>query len=261
VAFNAPHTPLQAPDEYLKHYAHIANKKRQAFAAMVECLDEQVGRVIAALDKRGLRENTLIIFSSDNGGLPGAGGATNGKLRARKGTLYEGGTRVCAFANWPAHIKPGTVINEPLHIVDWFPTLVNLAGGSLTQKHPLDGRDIWPVITDGKPSPHEDILINAMPNSGAIRMGSWKLVLNGKITANDLENAIAPNPDAKKAVDSSVELFNLNDDPYEQNNLAAQNPEIVRQLRARLEAYLSAAVPPKAGNQPVNYKPPRVWGQ
>jgi arylsulfatase A-like enzyme len=159
------------------------------------------------------------------------------------------------------------VVTEPLHIVDWFPTLVNLAGGSLQQQHPLDGRDLWPVITVGKPSPHEDILINAMPNSGAIRMGGWKLVVNGHITANDLENAgakkAAPgrNQAPENAADSVVELFNLTEDPYEQNNLAAQNPEKVRQLRARLEAYRAAAVPPKAENQPANHKAPRVWGQ
>ena len=267
VPFNAPHTPLQAPGEYLKRYAHLTDKKRQVYAAMVECLDEQVGRVVAALEQRGLTKNTLILFSSDNGGLLGVGGATNGKLRAQKGTLYEGGTRVCAFANWPGHIKPGTVVNEPLHIVDWFPTLLNLAGASLQQQHPLDGRDLWPVITAGKPSPHEDILINAMPNSGAIRMGGWKLVLNGHITANDLENAGAPkaapvkNQAPENAADSVVELFNLTEDPYEQNNLAAQNPEKVRQLRVRLEAYRAAAVPPKAENQPANHKAPRVWGQ
>jgi arylsulfatase A-like enzyme len=267
VPFNAPHTPLQAPGEYLKRYAHITDQKRQVYAAMVECLDDQVGRIVAALEQRGLTQNTLILFSSDNGGLPGVGGAANGKLRARKGTLYEGGTRVCAFANWPGRIKPGTVVNEPLHIVDWFPTLVNLAGASLQQQHPLDGRDIWPVITAGKPSPHEDILINAMPNSGAIRMGGWKLVVNGHITANDLENAgakkAAPGkiPAPEKAAPSGVELFNLTADPYERNNLAARNPEMVRQLRARLEAYQAAAVPPKAEDPPANHKPPRVWGQ
>jgi arylsulfatase A-like enzyme len=253
--------------EQLKRYAHLTDKKRQVYASMVECLDDQVGRVVAALEQRGLTDNTLILFSSDNGGLPGVGGAANGKLRGQKGTLYEGGTRVCAFANWPGHLKPGTVVTEPLHIVDWFPTLVNLAGGSLQQQHPLDGRDLWPVLTAGKPSPHEDILINAMPNSGAIRMGGWKLVVNGHITANDLENAgakkAAPgrNQAPENAADSVVELFNLTEDPYEQNNLAAQNPEKVRQLRARLEAYRAAAVPPKAENQPANHKAPRVWGQ
>jgi arylsulfatase A-like enzyme len=254
--FNAPHTPLQAPRYYVKRYSHITDKKRQVYAAMVECLDEQVGRVVAALKKRDLVGRTLILFSSDNGGLPGVGGGSNGKLRAQKGTLYDGGTRVCALANWPGQIKPGTIIHEPLHIVDWFPTLVNLAGGSLQQKHPLDGRDIWPVITAGKPSPHEDILINAMPNSGAIRMGSWKLVLNGHITANELKAATAEN-----VKDGKVELFNLADDPYEQHDLAEKNPEKVQQLRARLDAYRTAALPPKAEDEPANYKAPRVWGQ
>jgi arylsulfatase A-like enzyme len=224
VPFNAPHSPLQAPAEYLKRYAHLTDKKRQTYAAMIACLDDQVGRFVAALEKRELSNNTLILFSSDNGGLPGVGGGDNGKLRARKGMLYEGGTRVPAFANWPGHIKPGTVINEPLHIVDWFPTLLNLAGAPTAQKTKLDGLDIWSVITAGKNSPHEDILINAMPNSGAIRMGDWKLVHNGHVTANDLENADAPKADAKQAANRSIELFNLADDPYEKTNLAPQNP-------------------------------------
>lgn len=256
--FNAPHTPLQAPAEIVKRYSHIAQKERRVYAAMIESLDEQVGRVVGALERRELAGNTLIVFSSDNGGLPGVGGASNGKLRAQKGTLYEGGTRVCALANWPGKIKPGTVIHEPLHMVDWFPTFVNLAGGSLQQKHPLDGHDIWPVITAGKPSPHEDILINAMPNSGAIRMGSWKLVLNGNITANEIKKATAEN-----ASDSKVELFYLADDPYEKNNLAAKNPEKAQQLRERLDAYRTAALPPKAdaGDEPANHRSPRVWGQ
>jgi arylsulfatase A-like enzyme len=254
--FNAPHTPLQAPAEYVKRYSHITDKKRQVYAAMVECLDEQVGRVVAALELHALISNTLILFSSDNGGLLGVGGGSNGKLRAQKGTLYEGGTRVCALANWPGQIKPGTVIQEPFHMVDWFPTLVNLAGGSLDQRPPLDGRDIWPVITDAITSPHEDILINAMPNSGAIRMGDWKLVLNGHITANDLQNALTDKPAGVR-----LELFNLHDDPYETHDLSAKHTEKVRQLRERLETYLAAAVPPKAEDQPANYKAPRVWGQ
>jgi arylsulfatase A-like enzyme len=223
---------------------------------MVECLDEQVGRVVVALELHALISNTLIIFSSDNGGLLGVGGGSNGRLRAQKGTLYGGGTRVCALANWPGQIKPGTVIQEPFHMVDWFPTLVNLAGGSLDQRPPLDGRDIWPVITDAKASPHEDILINAMPNSGAIRMGDWKLVLNGHITANDLQNALTD-----KTAGVRLELFNLHDDPYEKHDLSAKHAEKVRQLRERLETYLAAAVPPKAEDQPANYKAPRVWGQ
>ena len=253
--FNAPHTPLQAPAEYVKRYSHIAQKERRMYAAMITCLDEQVGRVVAALEARKLSSNTLIFFSSDNGGLLGVGGGSNGKLRAQKGTLYEGGTRVSALANWPGQIKPGTIINEPLHIVDLYPTLLKLAGGSLQQKHPLDGRDVWPVIAAGKPSPHEEILINAMPNSAAIRMGDWKLIINGKITANELKKA-----NVKNAAAENIELFHLAEDPYEKNNLAEKNPEKVRLLRVRLEPYRAAALPPKAEDEPANYKAPRVWG-
>jgi arylsulfatase A-like enzyme len=259
--FNAPHSPLQAPEGYLNRYSHIADKKRQAYAAMVECLDDQVGRVVAALETRGLTNNTLIAFSSDNGGPLEAGGATNGKLRAQKGTLYEGGTRVCALANWPGHIAPGTVIQEPLHMVDWFPTFVKLSGGSLEQTNLLDGRDIWPTITAGRPSPHEDILVNVTPRSGAIRMGDWKLIVNGHITANVLGNAGSAKSNANKANDNRVELFHLSDDPYEQENVAEKHPHMVEQLRSRLDVYRAASVPPKAENQPANYKAPRVWGE
>ena len=253
--FNAPHTPLQAPAEYVKRYSHIAQKERRMYAAMITCLDEQIGRVGAALEAKKLASNTLIFFSSDNGGLLGVGGASNGKLRAQKGTLYEGGTRVCALTNWPGQIKPGTVIHEPLHIVDLYPTVLKLAGGSLQQKHPLDGHDVWPVIAAGKPSPHEAILLNAMPNSAAIRVGDWKLIINGKITANELKKA-----HAKNAAAENIELFHLTEDPYEKNNLAEKNPEKVRLLRTRLEPYRAAALPPKAEDAPANYKAPRVWG-
>jgi hypothetical protein len=126
---------------------------------MVTCLDDNVGRIVAALKDRGLAEGTLIVFSSDNGG-PTCQGATNGELRGAKGGLYEGGVRVPAFAVWPGRIKPGTVVSEPLHMVDWYPTLAKLAGSSLEQKHPLDGRDVLPTIAEGKPTPHSDLLIN-----------------------------------------------------------------------------------------------------
>jgi arylsulfatase A-like enzyme len=266
VPFNAPHSPLQVPDEYLNRYAHITNKSRRTYAAMVDCLDEQVGRVVAALEKHGLTKETLIFFSSDNGG-PVSLGATNGKLRGQKGSLYEGGTRVCAFANWPGRIQPGTIVNEPLHIVNWFPTLVKLTGAPAAQKTPLDGRDMWAAITTGSPSPNEEILINAVPTSGAIRMGNWKLVLNGRVDANDVGKSgtrkAAPGrmkPQGEAVVDG-VELFNLADDPNERNNVAGGNPGVVQQLRAKIEAYQKAAVPPKAAELLEGHKSPRVWGE
>lgn len=266
VPFNAPHTPLQAPDEYLAKYAHVADQKRRAYSAMVHCLDDQVGRVVAALEQRGLMTNTLILFSSDNGGPTGLG-ATNRGLRASKATLYEGGVRVPAFASWRGRIPAGTVVNAPLHVVDWYPTLLALAGAETRQPLPLDGRDAWATIAKGAPSPHEDILINAVPRSGAIRMGDWKLVLNGSVGANDLEEATGKAKAAKKKAAAAtqtaetVELFNLAADPGEKNNLAAANPEVVAKLRARLETYTRAAVPPKAEAQAAGFKVPRVWGE
>ena len=266
VPFNAPHTPLQAPEEYLAKYAHVADQKRRAYSAMVHCLDDQVGRVVAALEQRGLMTNTLILFSSDNGGPTGLG-ATNRGLRASKATLYEGGVRVPAFASWRGRIPAGTVVNAPLHIVDWYPTLLALVGAETRQPLPLDGRDAWATITKGAPSPHEDILINAVPRSGAIRMGDWKLVLNGSVGANDLEEATGKAKAAKKKAAAAtqtaetVELFNLAADPGEKNNLAAANPEVVAKLRARLETYTHDAVPPKAEAQATGFKVPRVWGE
>ncbi len=270
VPFNAPHSPLQVTEAFLQEYATIADKKRQAYAAMVHCLDEQVGRVVAAIEKRGMGSNTLYLFSSDNGG-PLDLGATNGSLRAGKATLYEGGTRVVACANWQGKIKSGTIVNEPMHIVDWYPTLLKLAGVSTDQKLALDGLDIWPTITQGKPSPHDSILINAVPGSGAIRMGSWKLVLNGNVGANDLQSTTKNTPakeTAKKKKKSntrnseeSIELFNLADDPSEKTNLASQNPSKVLELRTKLERYAREAVPPKAEEPQSDFKSPKVWGE
>ncbi|MEI7728677.1 MAG: arylsulfatase [Verrucomicrobiota bacterium] len=266
VPFNAVHAPHQVPEKYKEPYAHL-KEPRRTYAGMVAAMDEAIGTIIAALEKQGLRQNTLIIFSSDNGG-PAPGRVTsNGPLRAGKGTLYEGGTRVAAFATWDGHIKPGSVVNEPLHVVDWYPTLLKLAGASLEQKLPLDGKDAWPTIAEGKPSPHSAILLNSTPKNGAIRVGDWKLVLNGRIAMGDSENdgeTLATRRERRAAAVSTnelVELFNLVQDPYEKNNLAAAQPERANELRARLDVFAKAAVPPKAAPASKDFKAPKVWGE
>ena len=250
VPFNAPHAPLEGLEEYLKQYTQIGDKKRQTYAAMVTCEDDNIARIIAALQKRGMSDNTLVIFSSDNGG-PLQSGANNGPLRAGKGTLYEGGVRVPAFAMWPGKLKPG-VVNEPLHMVDWYPTILSLAGASLKQPLPLDGKDAWATIAEGKPTPHEDILHNAEPNHGAIRRGPWKLVFKNKL------------PHTGDVPAGAAELFNIADDPYEKTNLADKNQQIVQDLLARLNEYARQAVPPKkeGGDRPgPGFKTPKVWGE
>jgi arylsulfatase A-like enzyme len=256
VPFNAVHAPHQVPDKYTEPYAQLKGV-RKTYAGMVAAMDEAVGQILAALDDKGLRKNTLIVFSSDNGG-PAPGRVTsNGPLRAGKATLYEGGVRVAACAAWEGHIKPGTAIHEPLHIVDWYPTLLKLAGASLEQKVPLDGKDALATIAEGKPSPHEDILLNTTPNNGAIRVGDWKLVLNGGAGEEGGEAAARP----KRNAAPTVELFNLKDDLSEKTNLAARHPDKVKELRARYDTYARQAVAPKSRPKPKDFQSPKVWGE
>src|SRR5690606_14635873 len=129
--------------------------------------------------RRGLRERTLVVFASDNGGnLPAA---SNQPLRDQKGTVYEGGVRVPAFAAWPGTLPRGTSVQQPLHMVDWYPTLLKLAGTAPPAGVKLDGRDLFPALL-GDPAPvHDEILINAAPGTGALRRGDWKLVINGHL--------------------------------------------------------------------------------
>ena len=251
VAFNAVHAPLQAPDKYKEPYAHLPGPRR-TYAGMLAAMDEAVGQIAATIDDAGMRTNTLFVFSSDNGGPRPGTVTSNGTLRAGKSTLYEGGVRVAAFATWDGHIKAGSTVNAALHITDWYPTLLKLAGASLDQKLAIDGRDAWPAITVGAASPHDEILLNSAPNKGALRVGDWKLVLNGSATDDEADDnrATSPNdpkPPVLRATTEVVELFNLAKDPGEKQNLASEQPEKVKELRARYAALARQAVPPKNG--------------
>jgi arylsulfatase A-like enzyme len=238
VPFNGIHAPHQVPASYKEPYAALPEPRR-TIAGMLAAVDEAIGQITAALEEKGLRQNTLIIFASDNGG-PGPGRATmNTPLRAGKGTIYEGGVRACAFATWPGKIPDGITVKEPLHVVDWYPTLLKLAGAPPAQKLPVDGLDIWPVLTQGAKSPHDALLLHStMPGRAAVRMGDWKLLLNA--SEQDAEEVAAAEP----AESGKVELYNLAQDIAEKNNLAANQPEKVKELRARLNAFLKDAVEP-----------------
>jgi arylsulfatase A-like enzyme len=223
VPFNAVHAPHQVPAQYTQPYEKLKGTRR-LYAGMLSAMDEAVGQIAAALEETGRRGNTMIIFSSDNGG-PNPGKVTdNGPLRAGKGTLYEGGIRVCAFAAWPGRIPAGQRIKEPLSIADWYPTLIKLVGGSLEQKLPLDGRDILPLLAKGE-KPARDALFLAGTQEGraALRAGDWKLI-GGK-------------------GDAKPELYNLATDPGERNNRAAAESDKLKELRTQLEASLADAVP------------------
>jgi arylsulfatase B len=238
LAFNAPHTPYQAPQEYIDRYKNIEDPTRRTYAGMVTCLDDQIGRVVDALDKKKLRDNTLIVFQSDNGGTRNAmfSGVMadvskikipcdNGSYREGKGTLYEGGTRVCALANWPGQIPAGVAVKEMIHVADMYPTLAKLAGASIAKCKPLDGLDIWDTISEGKLSPRTEIVYNVEPFRAAIRQGDWKLIW-------------------RPLLPSSVELYNIAQDTSEKNNVAAEHPNKVAELQKRIEELAKASTKP-----------------
>ncbi|MCX8036555.1 MAG: arylsulfatase [Candidatus Sumerlaeia bacterium] len=273
VPFNAVHSPLQVPEEYEKPYASLPPQRR-TYAGMLAAVDEAIGQIADALTEKGMLQNTFILFASDNGG-PAPGRVTsNGSFRAGKGTLYEGGVRVCAFATWPGRIQPGSVVKAPLHIADMYPTLLTMAGVSLDQPLPLDGRNALGALTRGEPSPHDAILLNTTPLSGAIRMGDWKLVVNGQLRDDGSElrgesdggapkskKAKAGKKDAAAAGGPVIELFNLADDPSEKENLAERHRDKVRELRLRYEEFARQAVPPKNAPPAPDYTVPKVWGE
>lgn len=221
LAFNAPHSPYQVPDSYKKPYAHLS-PSQQTYAGMITAMDSAIGQVVAALEEKKLLANTLILFSSDNGGVLQHG--SNGPLRDGKGSVFEGGMRVCSFATWPGKIPAGKTVTHPCHIIDWYPTLLQLTGGSLTQKLPLDGKNLWPMLTQGAPSPHDAILLHGTtPGKVAVRAGDWKFI--------------------KGATTADHQLYHLTDDLGEKNNLATKNPEKRTEMLNHLERLLKNAVP------------------
>ncbi|AMV20326.1 arylsulfatase B [Planctomyces sp. SH-PL14] len=258
VPFNGVHSPYQVPEEYSKRYPQFKGQ-RQTYAGMVTAMDDAVGEITAALKTAGILDNTLVLFSSDNGGPAPKRITSNGPLRAGKATVYEGGVRVCAFAAWPGHIPAGSSVQTPIHISDWYPTLLKVAGASEAQPLPVDGRDVLPVLTSGAKSTRTEIVVNAAPNRGAIRVGDWKLVIGGDIADSEEGDTPAPAKPAAKGV--TVELFDLAKDPGEKTNLAESQPEQVRKLRETYDRLAAEAVTPKSGPKPKGFQSPAVWGE
>ncbi len=236
LAFTAPHSPYQVPPSYLKRYPKIADSTRQTYCAMISAMDDQIDRVIKALEQRGMRENTIIIYQSDNGGLTNAmfAGETdvskldlpadNGPWRGGKGDAYEGGNRVPMVVNWPGHIPAG-VMDQMAHVVDMLPTLADAAGANTSLCKPLDGLSMWPTLTTGAPSPRAEVVYTIEPFRAALRQGDWKLVW-------------------RTWLPERVELFNIAQDPKEETNLAAGHPKQVAELQARAVALSQEAAKP-----------------
>jgi arylsulfatase I/J len=235
LAFTAPHTPYQAPQEYLDRFPDIADENRRAYAGMVAAMDDQIGNVIAALEAAGMREDTLILFHSDNGGtrskmFVGEGAVAgdlppkNDPLREGKGTVYEGGTRVVALANWPGRIAAGEATGV-MHVVDMLPTLAALTGADLSPSKDLDGMDVWQALGAGQASPRQEMVYNVDPGQGALRDGNWKMVWTATLPPK-------------------VELFDLGADPTETTDLSEANPEMVAELQAKVVDLARSMAPP-----------------
>ncbi len=230
VSYNAPHYPMHAPREHMERLAHVEDPERRTHLAMVAAMDDGIGKIVATLDDEGLRNRTLVFFHSDNGATiedrAGRGGR-NTPYRGFKFSLFEGGIRMPAIANWPGITPAGKVRDQPAASMDLLPTLAKLCGAQTPTDRVIDGRDIWPMIVDGARSPHRDLFWKRY-DQAAVRRGDWKLIKNA-ITALGEENQLQG--------EDRTFLVNLAEDPGEKINLAAKHPELVQELENALRTW------------------------
>ncbi|XP_072028594.1 arylsulfatase B-like [Amphiura filiformis] len=177
-----PDQPLQAPAKYVQRFPTIENEDRRMFAAMVSAMDDSIGNLTETLIDTGLYNNTVIFFTTDNGGPPASfdyNYANNWPLRGTKNTMWEGGVRGTGFVHSPLLEKPKRISEDMLHVCDWFPTMYSLAGGNVSELTNLDGYDVWDTLSKGVTSPRKEILHNIDPigNFSALRRGDYKIVI------------------------------------------------------------------------------------
>jgi len=249
LAYNAPHTPLQATKKYLDRYRDVPDRGQRVYAAMVSALDDGVGAIRAKLKAEGLEKNTVIVFLSDNGCAAYIQGAcSNAPLSGFKATHLEGGVRVPYIVAWPGKIKGGQVDDRMVSSLDIVPTAAALAGAKLPKG--TDGVNLIPFLTGtNKATPNPTLYWRAGPTY-AIRDGDWKLwEANKADPAEQASNAAHITPDGTHAVVSPlgkhVMLFDLKADLAESKNLATANPKVVTGLQSKLEAWDKGNVPPQ----------------
>jgi arylsulfatase A-like enzyme len=232
----APHTPLQATREDYEALAHIGSHRERVYAAMIRSLDRGVGRVLQTLKDNGLEDNTLVLFTSDNGGAGYIGlPEVNSPFRGWKITLFEGGIHVPYFAKWPARITPGTVVSDPVHHFDLYATAAAAAGASLPDDRIIDGVDLLPFATGTAGGPPHQALFWRSGASQSALVGGWKLNVS--------------DPPGRSW------LFDLEVDPTERHDLSAERPDKVAELQAALAQHNAAQAPPSWPSQasfPIN---------
>lgn len=215
VSFNAVHTPMQADPKDKDEFPQLSGKRRTV-AQMTQSLDRACGRILATLNRLGLDDNTLVVFTNDNGGPTNANASSNFPLAGTKATQLEGGIRVPAVVRWPTALKSGAVYSHPTSTLDLLPTFVRAAGGDLSAIQTLDGVDLIPYLTGAQQGRPHQTLYWQMDTRAAIRDGDWKMM---------------------RFPDRPAHLFDLAEDPSEQNDLADMHPELVKSLYKKLFAW------------------------
>ena len=236
--FNAVHGPHQAPKEYVDLYSGSKRKQR----AMLKAMDDAIGTVLAALESKGVLDDTLVMFLGDNGDAPEAGTASQSPYRGQKATYFEGGIRVPAVVRWPGQISAETESDALLHAVDLFPTFAGLAGASTTDGLPLDGLDAWEAVARGEESPRTELV----HSPHVLRQGDWKLIERIAHTS--------------KWVSGKLWLFDIAEDPYETTNLAETETAKVDEMAARLD-YLAQFARANDSGRRVSLSSPTVFGE
>lgn len=243
VAFNAPHGPLQASEKYLSRFAGIADEKRRTYAAMVSALDDAVGAILGELKARGMEDNTLIFFLSDNGGPLDRNGSLNTPLSGEKGFMLEGGIRTPYLVQWKAKLPAGKVYEQPVSSLDIAATAIEAAAESRTGFQPvpnelktrstLDGVNLIPYFTGEKEGRPHEALYWRMTARGiwAIRMGDWKLV-----THNGWHELPVAKPKPR--------LIHLASDPGELHDLSEKEPAKLAELQNAYNAWAATLPEP-----------------
>ena len=232
LAHNMPHIPLHASEKF------VGSSKRGIYGDTIQELDWSTGEILRSLKKLGLDQNTLVIFTSDNGPNTGKGGSA-GPLKGSKGSTLEGGVRVPFVACWPGTIPAGTESDEAITGMDLLPTLTRLAGGDVPDDRVIDGKDIWPLLA-GKPdakSPHEAIYYLRGRSVDAIRVGDWKYRMATDKPSKVKKSKKQPAAESQPKKVSVETLYNLSDDIGENTNLIDEHPEIARRLKWKLASF------------------------
>ncbi len=219
--FNAVHWPLQAHQKYIKRF-NTGDKDRDIYLAMLTSMDEAIGKVLDALKRTGTDDNTLIIFFSDNGGAR-RNFANNGALRDFKQSVYEGGIRVPFIVSWPGKLPQGKVCEEAVISLDVVPTICAATGVTLPDERVYDGKNMLPILQSKKKgSLHKILFWYDGEKQWAVREGKWKLLFNRQ---------------------GSLELYDLEADISEKNNLVKQRPEIVQRLQKAYTSWKNQMAP------------------